>query len=688
MFLVLFQVLGESEVVTSPTRTSLCLEVLSTHHDATNRTATATERALYVKSVLSHRLQYMQTGKRTRDFAEWVHQRKGQVAVFALNEPEEDNENLKENEDFHPRKQELVASRKQERRKDPFPPDRMNLDLFATEKSPVSCYRGKIKQSSILEPPRNWQLVCRAIQLGMNFCPVISTAGLAVISKRFREGTWYPWLANCIGGSGAAWIKWGQWSSTRNDMFPEALCDQLARLHNDAPAHSWTFSQDQLEESLGLAQGTLDQVFDEFDENPLASGSIAQVHRAVLDGQRVAIKIRHPNVAQLIDMDFRIMTAAARVFDYIPAFSWLHIRESVEQFSHTMAAQSFLNVEGHHLEVLNHNFRKWPHVRFPQPVYASASCIIESFERGNIVTSIIEKYNGLADYYNLGAGMGYVDVEEPGGDDIIEGAEEESDDESSVWSGYDLLPVKMARFVVSTGLAVYLKMLLVDNLMHADLHPGNIMLDMNGDVSAHPAVSVKADGNRVTLVDAGMVAQLTDDESAVFIGLLASLGEGNGREAAGFALQFSLENSISEEERQGFIQDMDDLFVERCRGYGTDVDVGHVLRGVLGLIRKHRVRIDANFATLVVNILCLESLARQVCPSYNLLDFARPLLQSYRQMCYEKDGTPKPEARSSRWVMFRLSLMYLRKSAAEATFFRRWSKEKQKTALIGQHLIL
>jgi predicted unusual protein kinase regulating ubiquinone biosynthesis (AarF/ABC1/UbiB family) len=58
---------------------------------------------------------------------------------------------------------------------------------------------------------------------------------------------------------------------------------------------------------------------------------------------------------------------------------------------------------------------------------------------------------------------------------------------------------------------------------------------------------------------------------------------------------------MSAEHRDAFARDMVDLFEERCRGYGTNVDVGHVLRGVLGLVRKHRVRIDANFATLVRN---------------------------------------------------------------------------------------
>jgi aarF domain-containing kinase len=115
-------------------------------------------------------------------------------------------------------------------------------------------------------------------------------------------------------------------------------------------------------------------------------------------------------------------------------------------------------------------------------------------------------------------------------------------------------------------------------------------------------MDIKRSGSMsITLVDAGMVAQLNDHESSTFIGLLSSIGSGNGREAAQFALQFSLENQkLTTEQEQDFTRDMIELFEERCRGYGTNVDVGDVLRGVLGLVRKHQLRVDANFATLVV----------------------------------------------------------------------------------------
>jgi len=153
------------------------------------------------------------------------------------------------------------------------------------------------------------------------------------------------------------------------------------------------------------------------------------------------------------------------------------------------------------------------------------------------------------------------------------------------------------------------------------------------------------DGNKkfqITLVDAGMVAQLTEEESATFIGMLTCIGDGDGAAAAEFALRFSVDNNISEKSRESFKKEMVKFFEKNCRGYGTDVDVGEVFRGVLGLIREHGIRIDANYATLVINVLCIEGLGRRICPSYNVLDAARPLLQTYRRVVYRGDGyTPK-----------------------------------------------
>ena len=92
-------------------------------------------------------------------------------------------------------------------------------------------------------------------------------------------------------------------------MFPDSLCVSLSGLHADAPAHSWRFTKRSVEQALCIKKGSLLEVFESFDEIPIASGSIAQIHKATLRSRTgkngtVAVKVRHPNVSRLIDMDF------------------------------------------------------------------------------------------------------------------------------------------------------------------------------------------------------------------------------------------------------------------------------------------------------------------------------------------------------------------------------------------------
>ena len=137
-----------------------------------------------------------------------------------------------------------------------------------------------------------------------------------------------------------------------------------------------------------------------------------------------------------------------------------------------------------------------------------------------------------------------------------------------------------------------------------------------------------------------MVAILTSDENRNFIGLLEAMGEGDGREAADYVLQFSLSNNKHNQQQslkeynnriEMFKYDMSILFNNIAKGYGTNVDIGEVLRGILTVIRKHQITIDTNYATLVMNALCLDSLAKSLLPSYSILDGAKLLLRLNRR---------------------------------------------------------
>mmetsp|Transcript_24030 Transcript_24030/g.66830 ORF Transcript_24030/g.66830 Transcript_24030/m.66830 type:complete len:537 (-) Transcript_24030:91-1701(-) len=421
------------------------------------------------------------------------------------------------------------------------------------------------------EPGVFWILV-RSFSLTATLAPLVALSPLAACSGAFRRAIFYPLVARALGAGGPALTKWGQWSATRPDMFPQDLCDAMRKLHSKVPAHSWRHTRRVCEAVFGKP---IEEVFSEIRHRPVASGSIAQVYEAFLHdtGERVAVKVRHPNVMEHLWIDIQLMRGLAWACDrFVPALGFLHLRSTVAQFSHTLAAQARLDVEARYLQQMQRNFasRRWRDVRIPQALSWAPALIVESFETGRTVGAVQHD-----------------------------------------------LDHKTARFLVNRGQDVYLKMLLKDRFMHADLHPGNILVDTSGK------------DTNIVLVDLGMVARLSEKEQLNFVGLLRSLGYGDGAAAATHILHFcdAGEQTCVDGCAEAFRRDMVTLFTGVCRGFGTGTNFGEVLRGVLELVRRHGVVISANYATLVVNALCLDGLAADLAPEYNLLDGSELLLR-------------------------------------------------------------
>ena len=329
---------------------------------------------------------------------------------------------------------------------------------------------------------------------------MLSTALPAFWSETFRNHAWYPLVCWTLARGGAAWIKWAQWASTRPDILPEALCAHLGTLQTQAPTHSFAYTRESIARTFGVP---LEAVFDRFEPIPVASGSIAQVHFATYRGQQVAVKVRHPRVAERLSLDFRIMKLAAAAAEVLPGLKWLNLQESVAAFSSTMTGQTFLDTEGNHLSLFARNFEGWHDVGFPTPLVASEEVLVESFESGRLVS----------DYTKLNPLGGAVRTSKS---DSSSGSSGSNNGEvgaliigedlsvSRVGGGgsseYPILPPAAAHFLVTKGEDVYLKMLLADGLMHADLHPGNILLTYDAEAAARGDSNLNA---RIVLVDAG-----------------------------------------------------------------------------------------------------------------------------------------------------------------------------------------
>ena len=181
------------------------------------------------------------------------------------------------------------------------------------------------------------------------------------------------------------------------------------------------------------------------------------------------------------------------------------------------------------------------------------------------------------------------------------------------------------------------------------MHPGNIIFD--------------AQRTELTMVDLGLVAVLSGEEQRNFIGFLQALGNGDGRAAARCVLGWSPNQGCASAEcTSGFEAQMARLFSEICRGYGSGIHLGDVLRSTLDLVRRFHVTVGANYMTLVVNALCLEGMARELEPGYNVMDAAKPLLATHGKL-------PQPV------FLALLPLMQAAKAAHDRTVMRRLERQ-------------
>ncbi|XP_028548302.1 ABC1 family protein C21C3.03, mitochondrial-like, partial [Dendrobium catenatum] len=348
-------------------------------------------------------------------------------------------------------------------------------------------------------------LIFRAVYLAVLFLPSILMAPFAdTFGVEFRK-KWIYLVHITLEQAGPAFIKWGQWAATRPDLFPNDLCTALSELHSKAPAHSFTYSKITIEKAFGRK---LYEIFEQFEEVPVASGSIAQVHQASLmfqyPGQRlskpisVAVKVRHPGVGESIKRDFTIINFFAKLSSYIPALNWLRLDESVRQFAVFMMSQVDLSREAAYLSRFIYNFRRWKDVSFPKPLYplVHPAVLVETFEPGDSVARYIDDLDGNT---------------------------------------------RLKRDLAHIGTHALLKMLLVDNFIHADMHPGNILVRVPQRKRSRKRIFRTKP--HIIFLDVGMTAELSKSDRRNLLEFFKAVALRDGRTAAECTLRLSRRQS-------------------------------------------------------------------------------------------------------------------------------------------------
>tara|TARA_B110000977_G_C11039067_1_gene478195 strand:- start:756 stop:1814 length:1059 start_codon:yes stop_codon:yes gene_type:complete len=312
---------------------------------------------------------------------------------------------------------------------------------------------------------------------------------------------------------------------------------------------------------------------------------------ADLSARTVAVKVRHPGVARQIFLDFQILKRAARAVSGIRVFKGLNLEETLGQFSHTMTSQTDLRVEAFNLRKFGVNFKNATQVVAPWPVVGlvEEGVLCETFERGEALSSAIKR--GCRDNTTTCA----------------------------------------------LGVDTYLKMLLRDNFLHSDLHPGNILYhresDFEGDSvgsensrnqtqtqTRRAAKSVAA--VKLVLLDFGIADSLPVDVRDRFLTFLFSLARKDGVAAANSLLTWSANQTCLGQEADLLREDVKELVNQRCDLAKNQVDIDDVLKRVMTLLRTRNVAIDAVFASLVVSMCVLVGFATALDENLNLFEVA------------------------------------------------------------------
>ncbi|CAI9114691.1 OLC1v1015470C1 [Oldenlandia corymbosa var. corymbosa] len=428
-------------------------------------------------------------------------------------------------------------------------------------------------------------LLLRALQLAFLFSPCIVMAPFAdSFGPQYRK-IWLQLVHKTLERAGPAFIKWGQWAASRPDLFPRDLCAELSKLHSKAPEHSFAYTKRTIEKAFGRK---LTEIFDNFEEAPVASGSIAQVHRASLkyryQGRQmkpmvVAVKVRHPGVGESIKRDFEIINIVARLSKFIPTLNWLRLDESVQQFAVFMMSQVDLAREAAHLSRFIYNFRSWKNVSFPKPVYplVHPAVLVETFEQGECVSHYVDELQG-----------------------------------------HERLKSTLAHI----GTHALLKMLLVDNFIHADMHPGNILVREGQSKSSRKRLFKSKP--HVIFLDVGMTAELSKSDRSNLVEFFKAVARRDGQIAAECALRLSKKQNCPNP--KAFIAEVKESFDFWGTTEGDLVHPADCMQQLLEQVRRHRVNIDGNVCTVMVTTLVLEGWQRKLDPDYDVMHTLQTIL--------------------------------------------------------------
>ena len=363
---------------------------------------------------------------------------------------------------------------------------------------------------------------------------------------------------------GPTFVKFGQIMSTRTELLPPELIEQLKKLQDHAKPIPFSEVRAVIEENC---PDILDW-FSEIEEMPVASASIGQVHRAILkDGTKVAVKIQRPGISEIIETDIVILKSMAeRIETIFPETRIYNPTGMVEDFAHQIVKELDYTREARNVERMARNFRDVPGIRFPR--------IFWEFTTPHMM--VMEFIDGVR-------------IDDP---------------EAITELGQDPHEIGVR------GFHAYLKMIFEDGFFHGDPHPGNLFVTKEGDI---------------VFLDFGIVGILRPEKRQNFINLLFALVtddiEMMLRSLEGFGIV------IAEEDREALRDDLYIMMHDFGGGDEvSQLNFQLVVTELTEAMRRYRLKVPLNLMLLLKVFMMVLDIGVRLDPKFNLGKEVTPYL--------------------------------------------------------------
>ncbi|ALB61271.1 Ubiquinone biosynthesis monooxygenase UbiB [Cronobacter condimenti 1330] len=372
---------------------------------------------------------------------------------------------------------------------------------------------------------------------------------------------------------GPVWIKFGQMLSTRRDLFPPVIADQLALLQDRVAPFDGRLAKQQIEKAMG--DRPVEAWFDDFNIVPLASASIAQVHTARLkeNGKEVVIKVIRPDILPVIKADMKLIYRLARwVPRLLPEGRRLRPLEVVREYEKTLLDELDLLREAANAIQLRRNFENSPMLYVPE-VY-SDYC--------SPAMMVMERIYGIP--------VNDVAALEANGTDM--------------------------KLLAERGVQVFFTQVFRDSFFHGDMHPGNIFVSHE-----HPH------DPQYIGIDCGIVGSLNKEDKRYLAENFIAFFNRDYRRVAELHVDSGwVPADTNVEEFESAIRTVCEPIFEKPL---ADISFGHVLLNLFNTARRFNMEVQPQLVLLQKTLLYIEGVGRQLYPQLDLWKTAKPFLESW-----------------------------------------------------------